>query len=123
MMTQTRRTNLAWTVALGLACFVHSAPAQVRKLHTRDMTRLSQVQVADYLKRSDIVTNINWFMYVPVKDDGVMAIVDGISKAGDYVDLVAERDVICVASNCAQIYNPCNGFDPTPVRFITYQPE
>jgi creatinine amidohydrolase len=29
--------------------------AQVRKLHTRDLTRLSQVQVADYLKRSDIV--------------------------------------------------------------------
>jgi urea carboxylase-associated protein 1 len=75
------------------------------------------------LKRSDIVTNINWFMYVPVKDDGVMAIVDGVSKAGDYVELVAERDVICVASNCAQIYNPCNGFDPTPVRVITYKPD
>ncbi|MCZ2149148.1 MAG: creatininase family protein [Bryobacterales bacterium] len=29
--------------------------AQVRKLHTRDMTRLSQVQVAEYLKRSDII--------------------------------------------------------------------
>src|SRR3954452_25549430 len=36
---------------------LQSAPlsGQVRKLHTRDLTRLSQVQVADYLKRSDII--------------------------------------------------------------------
>jgi hypothetical protein len=43
--------------AAGLALLLQSAPvtAQVRKLHTRDLTRLSQVQVADYLKRSDII--------------------------------------------------------------------
>lgn len=70
------------------------------------------------LTRDDIATNINWFMYVPVREDGSMAIVDGISKAGDYVELQAERDVICVISNCAQIYNPCNGYDPTPIRVI-----
>src|SRR6185295_18939324 len=43
---------------LAAACWVfQSAPlqAQVRKLHTRDMTRLSQVQVEDYLKRKDII--------------------------------------------------------------------
>jgi uncharacterized protein len=74
------------------------------------------------LGRDDIATNINWFMYVPVEPDGKMAIVDGISKPGDYVELVAERDVICVASNCTQIFNPANGFNPTPVRIITYQP-
>ncbi|MFO1188165.1 MAG: DUF1989 domain-containing protein [Alphaproteobacteria bacterium] len=75
------------------------------------------------LGRDDIVSNVNWFMYVPVRADGHMAIVDGISKPGDYVDLLAERDVICVVSNCAQIYNPCNGFNPTPVRIITYLPQ
>lgn len=75
------------------------------------------------LGRDDIVANINWFMYVPVQADGHMAIADGVSKPGDHVDLVAERDVICVVSNCAQIYNPCNGFNPTPVRIITYQPD
>jgi len=75
------------------------------------------------LTRDDIVTNINWFMYVPVEADGTMAIVDGLSKAGDFVDLVAERDVICVASNCTQIFNPANGFRPTPVRMVTYQPD
>jgi urea carboxylase-associated protein 1 len=74
------------------------------------------------MTRGDIATNINWFMYVPVEKDGTMAISDGISKAGDFVELVAERDVICVASNCAQIYNPCNGYNPTPIRIVTYRP-
>jgi uncharacterized protein YcgI (DUF1989 family) len=62
-------------------------------------------------------------MYVPVRPDGEMAIAEGLSKPGDFVDLVAERDVICVASNCTQIYNPANGFNPTPVRIITYTPQ
>jgi urea carboxylase-associated protein 1 len=74
------------------------------------------------LTREDIVSNINWFMYVPVAADGQTAIAEGISKPGDYVDLVAESDVICVASNCAQIFNPANGYNPTPVRIITYDP-
>jgi urea carboxylase-associated protein 1 len=64
----------------------------------------------------DVVANVNFFMYVPVLADGHTAITEGGSKPGDYVELVAERDVIAVISNCAQIYNPCNGFKPTPVR-------
>jgi urea carboxylase-associated protein 1 len=74
------------------------------------------------LTRGDIVENVNFFMHVPVREDGHMAIADGISKPGDYVDLVAETDVICVISNCAQRYNPCNGFNPTPIRVIAYEP-
>ncbi len=73
------------------------------------------------LTRDDIVANINWFMYVPVTSEGGMNIADGVSKAGDYVDLLAERDTICVASNCTQIFNHANGFKPTPVRIITYE--
>ena len=34
------------------------------------------------------------------------------------VDLRAEMDVTVVVSNCPQINNPCNGFNPTPVRMI-----
>lgn len=75
------------------------------------------------LARADIVENVNFFMYVPVNDDGHMAIANGISKPGDYVDLVAETDVICVISNCAQRNNPCNGYNPTPIRVITYEPK
>ena len=74
------------------------------------------------LGRKDIVANVNWFMNVPVEADGQMAIVDGWSKPGDYVDLRAETDVLVVISNCPQIYTPCNGGRPTPIRLVTYEP-
>lgn len=68
--------------------------------------------------KRDIVSNINFFMNVPVEEDGTLGIVDGISAPGLTVDLKAEMDVIVVVSNCPQINNPCNGFNPTPVRMI-----
>ena len=68
--------------------------------------------------KRDMVSNVNWFMNVPVEADGALGIVDGISAPGLYVDLRAEMDVIVVVSNCPQINNPCNGFNPTPVRMI-----
>jgi uncharacterized protein YcgI (DUF1989 family) len=72
------------------------------------------------MSKRDIVPNINFFMNVPIKPNGEMAIVDGISSPGDYVELVAEMDVLCVISNCPQINNPCNGFDPTPIRILIW---
>lgn len=68
--------------------------------------------------KRDIVSNINFFMNVPVEEDGTLGIVDGISAPGLTVDLRAEINVIVVVSNCPQINNPCNGFNPTPVRMI-----
>ncbi|MBA1345503.1 urea amidolyase associated protein UAAP2 [Rhizobium sp. WYCCWR 11146] len=70
------------------------------------------------MSKRDIVPNINFFMNVPIKPNGEMTIVDGISAPDDYVELVAEMDVLCVISNCPQINNPCNGFDPTPIRVL-----
>jgi len=70
------------------------------------------------LGKRDMVSNINWFMNVPVEADGALGIVDGISAPGKYLDLKAEMDVIAVISNCPQINNPCNGFNPTPARVI-----
>ncbi|MCV9961871.1 urea carboxylase-associated family protein [Pararhizobium sp. BT-229] len=72
------------------------------------------------MSKRDIVPNINFFMNVPISPDGKMTIVDGISAPGDYVELVAEMDVLCVISNCPQINNPCNGFDPTPIRVLIW---
>ena len=72
------------------------------------------------LGKKDIVANINFFMYVPIRDDGRMAIVDGLSKAADHVDLQAEMDVLAVLSNCPQINNPANGYNPTPIEVIVY---
>lgn len=68
--------------------------------------------------KRDIVSNINFFMNVPVEADGALGIVDGISAPGLTVDLRADMNVIVVVSNCPQINNPCNGFNPTSVRMI-----
>jgi len=68
--------------------------------------------------KRDMVSNINWFMNVPVEADGSLGIVDGISAPGLHVDIRAEMDLMVVVSNCPQINNPCNGFNPTPVRMI-----
>lgn len=70
------------------------------------------------LGKRDIVSNVNWFMNVPVEADGTLGIVDGISAPGLYVELRAELDTLVAISNCPQINNPCNGFDPTPVRLV-----
>ena len=70
--------------------------------------------------KRDIVPNINFFMNVPIEPSGEMTIVDGLSKPGDYVELVAEMDVLCVISNCPQINNPCNGFNPTPIQVLIW---
>ena len=68
------------------------------------------------LGKRDLVPNINWYMNVPVEQDGTLGIVDGLSAPGLRVVLQAETDVLVLVSNCPQINNPCNGFDPTPVR-------
>jgi len=92
--------------------------------HTRYMHACREnfvVELAKYaMTKRDIVSNINFFMNVPILPDGELAIVDGASKPGDYVVLRAEMDVLCVISNCPQVNNPCNGFKPTPVRVMIW---
>jgi urea carboxylase-associated protein 1 len=68
------------------------------------------------LGKRDLVSNINWYMNVPVEESGTLGIVDGMSAPGLAVDLLAHEDVLTLISNCPQVNNPCNGFDPTPVR-------
>jgi hypothetical protein len=92
--------------------------------HTRYMHACREnfvVELARYgMTKRDIVPNINFFMNVPVRPDGELAIVDGASKPGDYVELRAEMDLLWVISNCPQVNNPCNGFNPTPVRVLIW---
>lgn len=75
------------------------------------------------LGKSDLVGNVNFFMNVPVDPDGSLGIVDGLSAPGRRVALRAEADTLVLISNCPQINNPCNGFDPTSVRVIVTRPE
>ena len=66
----------------------------------------------------DIVSNLNWFMNVPIEADGTLGIVDGISAPGKRVAFRAEMDILVLVSNCPQMNNPCNSFNPTPLRMI-----
>ncbi len=68
------------------------------------------------LGKRDLVSNINWYMNVPVEPDGTIGIVDGVSAAGLKVVLRAETDVLVLVSNCPQVNNPCNSFEPAAVR-------
>jgi len=65
-----------------------------------------------------IVSNVNFFMIVPIDDAGKAGIDPGAPQRGRYVDLRAERDVLAVLSNCPQMHNACNGYNPTPIRVI-----
>jgi len=73
------------------------------------------------LSKRDIVPNLNFFMNVPLDTSGNFTVVDGVSKPGDYVEMIAEMDVLCLISNCPQVNNPCNGFFPTPIQVVIYE--
>lgn len=73
------------------------------------------------MDKRDITSNINFFMNVPVTPDGGLTFADGVSDAGKYVEMVAEMDVLMVISNCPQLNNPCNGYNPTPVQVYLWE--
>lgn len=120
MMTITG-TNVAYHDTIGGACSCES-----NTLRYGHHTKAQHACVENFLDanvrvgrgKRDMVSNINFFMNVPVEADGALGIVDGISAPGLTVDVRAEMDVEVVVSNCPQINNPCNGFNPTPVRMI-----
>lgn len=70
------------------------------------------------LDKRDLSHNVNFFMNVPLTPDGGLTFEDGVSAPGKYVELRAERDILVMISNCPQLNNPCNGYDPTPVRLV-----
>ena len=72
------------------------------------------------LGKRDLTHNINFFMNVPVTPAGGLTFEDGISAAGRYVEMRAEMDVIALISNCPQLNNPCNGYNPTPVEVLIW---
>ena len=72
------------------------------------------------LGKRDLVPNINFFMNVPVTPQGKLSFEDGISGAGKYVEMRVEMDVVCLISNCPQLNNPCNAYNPTPIRLLVW---
>jgi hypothetical protein len=72
------------------------------------------------MSKRDITHNINFFMNVPVTPAGGLTFEDGISAPGKYVEMRAEMDVMCLISNCPQLNNPCNAYNPTPIRLLIW---
>lgn len=120
-MARVTGTSVAYHDTIGGACSCES-----NTLRYGHHTKSQHACVENFLQanarhgrgKRDMVSNINWFMNVPVEADGALGIVDGISAPGLYVDLEAQMDLVAIVSNCPQINNPCNGFNPTPVRMI-----
>jgi uncharacterized protein len=112
---------------LGGACSAESNTTRYdltkRPMHScRDsfMHALNTCECASHMSKRDITGNINFFMNVPVAADGALVFADGISGPGKYVEMRTEMDVIVLISNCPQLNNPCNGYNPTPVRLLVW---
>ena len=110
---------------LGGACAAESNMVRYaiekRGMHNcRDTFLLQMANFGHGFTKSDLASNINFFMNVPVTPDGRLTFEDGISEAGKYVELRAEMDVICLISNCPQLNNPCNAYNPTPVEVLLW---
>mgnify|MGYP000208042392 CR=1 FL=1 len=72
------------------------------------------------LGKRDLPPNINFFMNVPVTEQGGLKFDDGVSAPGKYVEMRAEMDLLVLISNCPQLNNPCNAYNPTPVQFLVW---
>ena len=87
----------------------------------RDSWMLAVAEHEEFgIGKRDITHNINFFMNVPVTPDGQLTFEDGISDAGKYVEMKALMDVIVLISNCPQLNNPCNAYNPTPVEVLIW---
>ncbi|MGQ7843397.1 urea amidolyase associated protein UAAP2 [Granulosicoccus sp. 3-233] len=111
---------------LGGACSTESNTVRYdlekRCMHAcRDSWMLALAEHPEYgISKRDIAHNINFFMNVPVTEQGELTFADGISAPGKYVEMTARMDVIVLISNCPQLNNPCNGYDPTPIELLTW---
>ncbi len=74
------------------------------------------------MSKRDLVSNVNFFMNVPIRPDGELTVDDGVSEPGGYVELEALMDTLVLISNCPQVNNPCNGFTPTPIQIVVSEP-
>ncbi len=110
---------------LGGACAAESNMVRYdlskRYMHACRNSFMKGLQLWNHgMDKRDITSNINFFMNVPVTPDGILTFEDGVSDAGKYVQLRAEMDVLMVISNCPQLNNPCNGYNPTPVEILIW---
>jgi len=110
---------------LGGACAAESNTVryaiQRKFMHScRDNFLLALAKADIGLTKRDLVPNVNFFMNVPVTEEGELTFADGVSGAGKYVELCADMDILVLISNCPQLNNPCNAYNPTPVQLLIW---
>jgi uncharacterized protein len=111
---------------LGGACATESNTVRYalekRTMHACRDSFLLAVAEQDHfgLTKRDLTHNINFFMNVPVTAEGGLEFADGLSGPGKYVELRAAMDIIVLISNCPQLNNPCNAYDPTPLEILIW---
>lgn len=110
---------------LGGACAAESNQVRYalgkRWMHSCRDNFLAALQQADIgLGKRDLAPNVNFFMNVPVTPQGGLRFEDGVSGPGKYVELRAEMDLWLLISNCPQLNNPCNGYNPTPAQVLLW---
>ena len=110
---------------LGGACSSQSNTVRYarEKRYMRNCRDSFMLQLADGgmdIRKRDLAPNINFFMNVPVTPEGGLKFDDGVSAPGKYVEMKALRDVMVLISNCPQLNNPCNAYNPTPIRLLIW---
>ena len=110
---------------LGGACSAESNTVRYalekRHMHScRDSFLLALARHDQGMSKRDLPSNVNFFMNVPVTAAGGLTFADGISGAGRHVEMQALMDVLVLISNCPQLNNPCNAYNPTPVRVLSW---
>jgi urea carboxylase-associated protein 1 len=110
---------------LGGACSAESNQVRYaldnKYMHAcRDSFVLALTRYGHGTSKRDLPANINFFMNVPVTPAGALTFADGVSGPGRYVEMEAKMDVLALISNCPQLNNPCNAYNPTPIRLLIW---
>ncbi len=110
---------------LGGACAAESNQVRyaIEKRYMHNCRNIFTLAMAHWkvpATKRDVTSNVNFFMNVPVTPEGKLTFEDGISDAGKYVEMRMEMDVAVVISNCPQLNNPCNAYNPTPIRVLVW---
>src|SRR5438309_1979471 len=64
----------------------------------------------------DLTANVNFFTRVDVAEDGSVSFGPDNSKAGDFVELRAEMNILVILNTCPHPLDPNPRYEPKPVR-------
>jgi urea carboxylase-associated protein 2 len=89
--------------------------------HGNDWRRSARALLLDELAplglgRRDLHATVNWFVKVAPDETGRLSFVDGHARAGDWVSLRAEQDVLVVLATAPHPLDPSSTWAPAAVR-------